>query len=594
MRRAPRPPRTLQGLGVSPGIAVGSALVLEIPRVSIFRVSVEAERVPHEISRLRRALALCKRQLLEARTKALQEAGEGYARVFDAQVMILDDSSLVRETTESIRRERVNAEWAVREVVERYLKVLSGTQESGVRERGGDVEDVHARIQQALSGGPRQNLSEAKEDMIIVSRVLSPSDLVLLNREHVIGLAIEEGGQTSHTAIIASALRVPAVVGLKGILSAVKTGEALILDGRRGTVHVEPSTELRESCLESARQAGVLEGRLLAERNLPAVTTDGVVISLLANLELPEEAEAATGSGAEGVGLYRSEFLFLHHSPDLPSEEDHRATYRSLAERMSPRPVVIRTLDLGGEKYFHRILEKEEGNPVMGLRAIRFCLRRTDIFRIQLRGFLRAAAEGGLSLMVPFITDREEILQAREILESCRRELLAEGLPAPDRVPMGAMIETPAAALVADLLAREVDFFSIGTNDLIQYSLAVDRGNRSVAYLYRPLHPAVLRQIQGVVGAARAAGIRVGLCGEMAADPLCAALLVGMGLRELSMKPSAIPEVKHLLRRVTSGELRALAREALALPGSREIEELLHRQLAERLAAGGACPVELA
>jgi len=583
--------RTLRGLGVSPGIAVGSALLLEAPSSSIFRIPIPPERVAREITRLRRALVRCKRQLLQAREKALLEAGEGYARVFDAQIMILEDSSLIRETTESIRRDGVNAEWAVRGIVERYLKVLTGLGDSAGRERGSDVEDVHARIQQALSGGPRHDLSELKEDVIIVSRMLSPSDLVLLNRKHVAGLAIEEGGQTSHTAIIASALRVPAVVGLKGIASVVRSGESLILDGGSGTVHVEPTSEVSEGYLQSAREAKRREESLMAERSLPAVTTDGTVIGLLANLELAEEGAAAVNSGAEGVGLYRSEFLFLHLSPDLPTEENHRATYRSIAELMSPRPVVIRTLDLGGEKYFHRILEKEEGNPVMGLRAIRFCLKRKDVFCTQLRGFLRAAAQGGLALMIPMITEREELLQARAILESCRRELLAEGIPVPDRVSFGAMIETPAAAMTADILAREVDFFSIGTNDLIQYSLAIDRGNPSVSYLYRPLHPAVLRQIQGILDAARSAGIRVSLCGEMAADPLCAVLLVGMGLRELSMKPSAIPEVKHLLRRVSLAEMAALARTALTLATAREIEDLLQKHLGEGLPSGIACPV---
>ncbi|HEV8376976.1 MAG TPA: phosphoenolpyruvate--protein phosphotransferase [Candidatus Polarisedimenticolia bacterium] len=584
-------PRTTRGLGVSPGIAVGCVLLLEASSASIFRVALSPDRLPGEIPRLRRAMVRCRRQLLEARRRALQEAGEGYARVFDAQLLILEDSSLFRETSESILRDQVNAEWAIRGVVERYLKLLSGRDEPEARERGSDVEDVHARIQQALAGGPRRDLSELKEDVIIVARVLSPSDLVLLNRKHVIGLAIEEGGKTSHTAIIASALRVPAVVGLKGIASTLRSGDSVILDGGSGMVHVDPSLALRESYLQTAREAKLRQERLVAERNLPAITTDGTTVSLLANLELPEEGEAAARSGAQGVGLYRSEFLFLNLSPDLPTEEDHRKVYRALADAMSPRLVVVRTLDLGGEKYFHRILEKEEGNPVLGLRAIRFCLRRKDIFRAQIRGFLRAAAEGGLALMIPMVTGREEILQTREILESCRRELRAEGAPVPDRVTVGAMIETPAAALVADILAREVDFFSIGTNDLIQYSLAIDRGNTSVAYLYRPLHPAVLRQIQGVVDAARTAGIRVAVCGEMAADPVCAALLVGMGLRELSMRPSAIAEVKHLLRCVSLSEMRHLARQALALPGPLEIEDLLHRHLGARLPAGSACSV---
>ena len=591
MNRVASSGKTLRGMGVSPGIAVGSALLLEAPSGSIFRVPVPAPRVAREITRLRRALVRCKRQLLQARAKALKEAGEGYARVFDAQLMILEDSSLIRETTETIRREQVNAEWAVRGIVERYLKILGGLGEAAARDRGSDVEDVHARIQQALSGGPRHDLAELKEDVIIVSKMLSPSDLVLLNRDHVAGLVIEEGGQTSHTAIIANALRVPAVVGLRGIVSEVHGGESLVVDGRSGTVFVSPPEALRSEYVEASVQEKKREEALLQERKHPAVTLDGATVTMLANLELPDEAGAALRFGAEGVGLYRSEFLFLHLAPDLPTEEDHRATYRKLAETMSPLPVVIRTLDLGGEKYFHRILEKEEANPVMGLRAIRFCLRRKDIFRAQLRGFLRAAAEGGLSLMVPMVTDREEILLAREALEACRRELLVEGLSVPDRIPFGAMIETPAAAAIADILAREVDFFSIGTNDLIQYSLAIDRGNPNVAHLYRPLHPAVLRQIHGVAEAARACGIRVSLCGEMAAEPLCAALLAGMGIRELSMKPSAIPEVKHLLRSISMAEMHQLSRAALSLGSAREVEDLLQDRLGDRLPAGQACSV---
>lgn len=582
--------RTLRGIGVSPGIALGRVLLLESPSTSIFRVPVAADRTAREVTRLRRALVRCKRQILGARERALEEAGEGYARVFDAQILILEDPSLIRETTDIIRREQVNAEWAVREIVSRYLKVIGGLGDATLRERGSDVEDVHARIQQALSGRQQHDLSELREDVIVVSRVLSPSDLVLLNREHVRGLAIEDGGQTSHTAIIANALRVPAVVGLKGIGSVAKNGDPIVLDGRTGTVGLQPGPGMLEEYRRAARRAGEAEAGLLTERDLPAVTVDGVGIRLQANLELPEEAAAARESGAEGVGLYRSEFLFLQLSPDLPTEEDHRRVYRALADRMAPHEVVIRTLDLGGEKYFHRILEREKGNPVMGLRAIRFCLRRPDIFRTQLRGFLRAAAGGGLSLMFPLISDREELVQAKEILESARRELLAEGAEVPERFPLGAMIEVPATATTADLLAREVDFFSIGTNDLIQYALAVDRGNPSVAYLYRPLHPAILRLVKGVVDAARAAGIRVGLCGEMAADPLCAALLVGMGLTELSVKPSAIPAVKHLIRSLTASEARAIAREALSLPGSREVEDLLRGRLGERLPLGYAAP----
>jgi len=584
--------QTLRGIGVSPGIAVGSVLILEGPNTSIFRVPVAPDRVPREITRLKRALAHCRRQILQARERALREAGEGYARVFDAQLLILEDTSLVQETLDIIQKEQVNAEWAVRGIVARYIKVIAGLGDPYLQERGGDVEDVHARLQRALSGRQQHDLSELKEDVIIVSRMLSPSDLMLLSRDHVMGLAIEQGGQTSHTAIIASALRVPAVVGLREITSLLRTGDPIVLDGATGTVRLHPTPQLLEEYREAGRRVKEDEESLMEERDLPAVTLDGAAIRLQANLEIPEEAKSAVHFGAEGVGLYRSEFLFLHHAPDLPTEDDHHRAYRTIADRMAPHPVTIRTLDLGGEKYFHRILEREEANPVMGLRAIRFCLRRKDIFRTQLRGFLRAAAGGGLALMFPMICDRDELVQAKDLLENARRELRSEGIPVPERFPLGAMIETPAAAAIADILAREVDFFSIGTNDLIQYSMAIDRGNPSVSYLYRPLHPAMLRLIKGVIDAARATGRQVSLCGEMAADPLCAALLLGMGITEMSMKPSAIPAVKHLLRSLSLAEARGMAREAVTLSSSREIEDLIQRQLGDRLPHGYACVVQ--
>jgi len=581
---------TFQGIGVSPGISIGRALVLESPNTSIFRVSIPPEKVRRETIRLRRALARSKRQILDARERALRDAGEGYARVFDAQVLILEDPSLIRETIEIIGEERVNAEWALQEVVARYVKVISNLGDPYLRERGSDLEDVHARIQQAFLGSKQNDLSELREDVIVISRLLSPSNLVLLNREHLIGLAIEEGGQTSHTAIIANALRVPAIVGLKGLVSAVRTGDQILLDGRNGRMWIQPTSQLLEEYDRVDREAKQVEENLLLERELPTVTTDGVGIRLMANLELAEETSMALQSGAQGVGLYRSEFLYLQRAPDFPSEEDHRMAYRTLADRMSPFEVVVRTLDLGGEKYFHRVLERDAGNSVMGLRAIRFCLHRKDIFRAQLRGFLRAAADGGLALMFPMVSDPEEVSQARAMLEEAGRDLRSEGFPIPNRVPVGVMIELPAAAAIADLLAREVDFFSIGTNDLIQYALAIDRGNPSVAYLYRPLHPAILRLIKGVIDAGRTAGIRVSLCGEMAADPLCAALLVGMGLTELSLKPAAIPVIKHLLRSLSAAEMRQIGREALSLSRPRDIEELLRRHLTDRLPLGYACP----
>jgi len=572
----------LQGVGASPGIAIGRALVLEGPNVAIFRLDLPRGEADREVTRLQRAVRMAWRQLRHLRDRVRSEAGEAYARVFEAQILILKDRSLHQETAALIRREDVNAEWAFHTVVGRYTQVFAQLGDQALRDRGTDIEDVEARVQAILTGSKRRHdLSELTEDVIVVSAALSPSDAAGLNREHVIGLAIDGGGPTSHTAIIASALGIPAVAGLRDASARVRTGDVLALDGTEGLLVLAPPDQEIAAWRERRTRLAQRELDLMMLRDQPAVTREGVRVRLQANIELPDEMLAARRFGAEGVGLYRSEFLYLREAPGLPGEEEHYRTYRELAEKALPHEVVIRTLDLGGEKYFSTILERRETNPVLGLRGIRLCLKREDLFRSQLRGVLRAAAHGKVRVMFPMVSGLDELRRARAVYDDVRRELLAERVPCDPEVPLGIMIEVPAAALIAERLAREVDFFSIGTNDLIQYALAIDRGNESVSYLYQPLHPAILELIRRVVEAAGRAGRRVSVCGEMAANPVSAMVLIGLGITELSMNPAAIPSVKQVIRALSASDARALVQESLGLDSAEAVEELARRRLAE-------------
>lgn len=571
---------TLRGLGVSPGIAIGRALVLEGPNVAIFRLDLSSDEAEREVLRFQRAVRRAWRQLRHLRDRVRSEAGEPFARVFEAQILILKDRALLQETTALIRRERVNGEWAFHTVVGRYTQVFAQLGDQALRDRGTDIEDVAARVQALLSGSKkRHDLSELMDDVIVVGAALSPSDAAGLNREHVIGLAIDGGGPTSHTAIIASALGIPAVAGLRDASTRVRSGDLLILDGSEGVVLHNPGEEETAAWRELQARKAQRELDLMILRDQPATTREGLRVRLMANVELPEEMLAARRFGAEGVGLYRSEFLYLREAPGLPGEEEHYRTYRELAERALPDEVVIRTLDLGGEKYFSTILEHRETNPVLGLRGIRLCLKHEDLFRTQLRGVFRAAAHGKVRMLFPMVTGIDELRRARAIVEDVRQELLAQHIPCDPDVPLGVMIEVPAAALIADRLAREVDFFSIGTNDLIQYALAIDRGNESVSYLYHPLHPAILHLVRRVVEAAAHRGLRVSVCGEMASNPVTAVVLIGLGITELSMNPAAIPSVKQVIRALSLADARALVEEALRLDSAESIEELAKRKV---------------
>jgi phosphotransferase system enzyme I (PtsI) len=592
MARAAEPAgaEVLRGAGVSAGIAIGRALVLEGSHLAVFRLELDGARAAAEVERLRRAVRRAWRQLRELAERVRREAGDACARVFEAQMLILRDPSLLKETETLIRSERVNAEWAFHAVVGRHTQAFLQLGDPDLRERGTDIEDVESRVQAILTGSrSRHDLGELSDDVIVVSAGLSPSDAAGLVRQRVVGLAIDGGGPTSHTAILASALGIPAIAGLGGASGRVRSGDLLILDGSSGTLLRNPSGD--ELALWRDRRARLAQRELdlALLRDLPAVTTDGARVILRANIELPEELPAARRCGAEGIGLYRSEFLHLDAGAP-PDEERHYRVYRALAEAALPHPVVIRTLDLGAETRGPAPPERHEANPALGLRGVRLGLRRPEIFRAQLRGILRAAGHGRVRMMLPMVSSVEEVRQARALVDEARQELRRDGARFAPEVPLGIMIEVPAAALIAERLAREAEFFSIGTNDLIQSTLAIDRGNPEVAYLYRPLHPAILRLIRGVAEAAARLGRPVSVCGEMAAHPLSAAVLVGLGLNELSMTPASIPAIKQLVRSLSLREARAVVEEALERDTAADVEEVVVRRLGDRLSPDAGAP----
>ncbi len=561
-----------RGLGVSPGVAVGRVLKVADREVTLFQTSLPRERLPAEKARLAAAAAAAAKQLEAIKEKTAAAVGADYAQIFDAHLLFLSDPAFLGRIGQQIEQDSSTAEWAVQKVSDDLLATFAKLGDEYIRERGADVEDVRNRLLLNLSGGARDVFKTLTEDVIVVARSLSPSDTALLHSPHVVGFVTDLGGATSHTAIIAKALEIPAVVGLHDFSGGVLANATLAIDGATGEVIVNPGADDRSDFASRRTRFEKREADYLLAAGRLALTADGERIALRANLELEEEISPAKKHGAEGVGLYRSEFLFLKHSPNLPSEQDHFEIYDTLAAAFHPQPVTIRTLDLGGEKYFHSVLDHSQRNPVLGLRAIRFCLKRPDLFKTQLRGILRASHRGNLKVMFPLITTMEELRAGKALLEECKAELRAQGLPFDEKLPVGIMVEVPSAVLIAEFLARECDFFAIGTNDLISYLLAIDRGNEEVGYLYSPFHPAVLRALKATFAAAAAANIPVSLCGEIGADPACAEMLLGLGLKEFSMHPLSIPAVKDVIFRTSAASAREKAASAMLLSTAGEVE----------------------
>jgi phosphoenolpyruvate-protein phosphotransferase (PTS system enzyme I) len=560
----------ITGIGVSFGIVIGPALVYDVQSVVGLRRSIDEEEIGKETGRFRKAVEKTREEMENipqaadpAHVKVLQE-------MFLIQVLMLNE--LAPKVEETIATRKLSAESAWFYVLNKH-QVSARAQGSDLVRRGIEiVNDLGQRLMQKLTGRWRLSLSEIDKESIIIAHDLSPSDTAEMQRGMVLGFVTEIGGRTSHTAIMARSLEIPAVVAATGIMQQVSNGVTLIVDGRHGTVIIGPDEETLEKYRELQRRLEVEEARLQEAKSLPAETIDGHIISIWANIETPDEAETVIEHGASGIGLYRTEFLYLNRS-DIPNEEIQYQAYRKVAESVYPNPVVIRTLDLGGDKFASQLDLGKEMNPFLGLRAIRFCLERKSLFRTQLRAILRASVVGNIKMMFPMISSIEEMLEAREFVELIKDEIRGV-IDFDENMPIGAMIEIPSAVLVANEMTKYADFFSIGTNDLVQYTLAVDRINDHIAYLYEPLHPAVLRLIAMTVEAGRRGDRQVSICGEMAADPLSALILLGFGIDHLSMSPVSIPQIKDLIRSVTYEDALDTTQRAMKAESAQEVREI--------------------
>jgi phosphotransferase system enzyme I (PtsI) len=583
----------LKGLPASRGIAVGHVLRLdEKGRHQFYYIEIPASGVRTEIKRLRQAFAEARAQLNEIRARLTKELGSQQAYILDVHLLMLEDKKLLAELEREIRSRKISAEWAVREVADRIAGVYRQVKDPYLKERASDIEDVAIRLLTILSGHAKFDLSKLDQEVIIVAEDIWPSTVAELDFKRVLAFATDAGGLTSHSAIIARAVGLPAVVGLHDVTRRVRTGEVMAVDGGAGEVVLRPTRAVIQVFLKKRADDAKIQSRWGERAHEPAITTDGQRIMMRANVELESEVDSLSLFGAEGIGLYRSEYLFLNRLPQLPSEEEQYQVYRRLAEATGAAGASIRIFDLGGDKLSLEGFEPEQ-NPALGLRAIRLALRVEEIFRIQLRAILRANRHGNLRIVLPLISTLSELERAKRIIEEVKAELADASVEHNASLPVGVMIEVPAAALMADHFAREADFLSVGTNDLIQYLLAVDRINENVAYLYQPFHPAVLRTIADLVRVAENSRIPLELCGEMAAIPLQAIALVGLGVRTLSLVPSAIPLVKNAIRSIDLGRVASLVNEATKLSSPQDIERLLGQQLplqAPRLAASLSPP----
>jgi phosphotransferase system enzyme I (PtsI) len=563
--------KVFRGIPVSAGVSRGKILVVGKPQHTIARHPLNDGALPEEVNRLEKALVQTRHEILEVQRKVSEAMGAAEGSIFDAHLLVLEDRTLIDEVVRVITGEKVNAEFAFHQVAERYAKTLSAIEDDYLRERAADMRDVTTRVLNNLMGRVAElDLRHLAEPSIIISHDLTPSNTAQMDRNRVLGFATDIGSKTSHTAIMARSLRIPAVVGLKSASEEMESGQYALLDGFNGIIIINPTDQTLFEYGQLVRKQVTLEEKLRDIVDKPAVTLDGQRVLLSANIEQAADTQAVKDSGAEGVGLFRTEYLYISRD-HLPSEEDQFQAYRQVVSALKPHPVVIRTFDLGGDKFLSHLAVPMEMNPFLGWRAIRFCLQQRDIFRNQLRAILRASAEGNVRMMYPMISGLDELIQANTLVEEYKAELRREGVPFDEHMQIGAMIEIPSAALIADALARRLKFFSIGTNDLIQYSLAVDRMNEKIAHLYEPTHPAIVRLIKTTVDAARRHGIPVSVCGEMAGDPVLVPLLLGLGVDELSAAPPLVPQVKFMVRRLKTPETQALAGFALDCESATEI-----------------------
>ncbi|HHV18520.1 MAG TPA: phosphoenolpyruvate--protein phosphotransferase [Thermoanaerobacterales bacterium] len=568
----------IKGIAASPGIEIGKAHLIKPQQVDINTEAVIEENIDGEIKRFDEAVGLSKLQLKQIKEKAEKELGADKAEIFGAHLMILEDPVFLDEIVSKIKTESITADNATSQVVKNYVEIFNNLEDEYMKERAADIKDVGERIVKNILGVSTDSFIFS-EKVIIIAKDLTPSDTAQMDKDKVLAFATDMGGRTSHTAIMARSLEIPAVVGLVDITEKVQDGDLIVIDGNKGIVSINPDeTTLKE--YETLKRDYMEYRRQLKElKDLPAETGDKLRrVELSANIGTPRDVKGAIENGAEGVGLYRTEFLYMDRDA-LPTEEEQFEAYREVIEKMAPRPIIIRTLDIGGDKKLSYLDMPEELNPFMGWRAIRMCLDRPDILKTQLRAILRASIYGNAKIMYPMVSGSEEVCRANAILNEAKQELKAEGISFDENLEVGIMVEIPSAAVTADILVKEVDFFSIGTNDLIQYTLAVDRMNEHISHLYEPLHPAVLRLIKNVIDASHKAGKWTGMCGEMAGDTSATAILLGMGLDEFSMSAPSIPQVKKIIRSLTYEEAQHIAQKALSMDKPEDIRNMVEQEM---------------
>jgi len=560
-----------EGAGVSPGTAHGKVHVVRDDLDDVARYRIAPSQIPDEIGRFEAALIQTRMQILEMQQRIAESIGAKDAAIFDAHLLVVEDRTLIDEVLRKLETDLCNVEWVFQEVATHYAETLTKIDDPYLRERALDIQDVTKRVIRNLQGKAPKTFLGLSEPHILIAHNLTPSDTASMNRERVLGIATDLGSRTSHTAIMARSLNIPAIVGLHDITAKLETGQYVLLDGTDGLLVVDPKPETLAQYAEiESRRARVVE-QLRELRETRSTTRDGRHIVLSANIELPEDVAAVKTNGAEGIGLYRTEFLYLNRNT-LPTEDEQYEIYRKVAARVRPDPLIIRTFDLGGDKLAPGAVDiTDELNPFLGWRAIRFCLENIDIFKTQLRAILRASAAGNVKIMFPMISGSDELRRAIAVVADCKEELRSLKIDIDEKIEVGAMIEIPAAALCANVLARQVDFFSIGTNDLIQYTLAVDRVNERIAHLYEPTHPAILRLLKMIADAAHANKIWVGVCGEMAGDVALIPLLLGLGVDELSASATLVPRVKRAVQSLAIPECQELLEEALTLNTPSEI-----------------------
>ena len=564
----------IKGVPASPGVAIGKAYILSGNVVKVEQNNIDDNQLQNEINKFKAAIEKTKNDLQKIQRNPKINIGKDGEKLFDVYQMLLEDSFIIDETIDCISKEKKNADFIYYTVMCKYQKTLEAASDEFFAGRAADIRDVKRRVIRNIQGKEHSFLARVSEKSIIIARELTPIDTVQLNKNKVLAFVTDFGGRTSHAAIMAQSLQIPSVVGLTNISATIKTGDRIIVDGKKGEVIINPSEDLLEKYKKIQQKYHTLSKKLELIKELPCRTLDGKDIELSANLEFPDEIDSVFTFGANGIGLYRTEYLYLKKD-ELPTEDEEYEEYYKVASRISPQPVIFRTLDIGGDKQPRCIHIPEEQNPFLGLRAIRLCLERQDIFRTQLRAILRASVVGNIKILLPMICCVQEIHQVKIIISEVQQELKKDNIPFDESIDIGVMIEVPSAAIIADLIAKEVDFLSIGTNDLIQYSLAIDRGNEQIAHLYKELPLSVLRIIKSVVDAGHKQGVWVGMCGEMAGSPMATIILLGIGLDELSVTPSTLPQIKTIIRSITFREAERIAEKVLQQPSSKDVENFI-------------------